>query len=61
MVRNEVKGAGIPDTRENCWKFLLNVFINFAKPGYKAKAKEVTVVTQFGIVVTYYEFDTFAL
>ena len=19
-VRNEVKGAGIPDTRENCWK-----------------------------------------
>ena len=40
---------------------MLNVFINFAKPGYKAKAKEVTVVTQFGIVVTYYEFDTFAL
>ena len=40
---------------------LPNVFINFAKPGYKAKAKEVTVVTQFGIVVTYYEIDTFAL
>ena len=24
MVRNEVKGAGIPDTRENCWKFFID-------------------------------------
>ena len=24
MVRNEVKGAGIPDTRENCWKFFVD-------------------------------------
>lgn len=23
-VRNEVKGAGIPDTRENCWKFFID-------------------------------------
>ena len=24
MVRNEVKGAGIQDTRENCWKFFID-------------------------------------
>ena len=24
QVRNEVKGAGIPDTRENCWKFFID-------------------------------------
>ena len=24
MVRNEVKGAGISDTRENCWKFFID-------------------------------------
>ena len=24
MVKNEVKGAGIPDTRENCWKFFIS-------------------------------------
>ena len=24
LVRNEVKGAGIPDTRENCWKFFID-------------------------------------
>ena len=24
MVKNEVKGAGIPDTRENCWKFFID-------------------------------------
>ena len=23
-VRNEVKGAGIQDTRENCWKFFID-------------------------------------
>lgn len=23
-VRNEVKGAGILDTRENCWKFFID-------------------------------------
>lgn len=23
-VRNEVKGAGLPDTRENCWKFFID-------------------------------------
>jgi dynein heavy chain len=23
-VRNEVKGAGIVDTRENCWKFFID-------------------------------------
>ena len=23
-VRNEVKGAGIIDTRENCWKFFID-------------------------------------
>ena len=23
-VKNEVKGAGIPDTRENCWKFFID-------------------------------------
>lgn len=23
-VRNEVKGAGIMDTRENCWKFFID-------------------------------------
>ena len=24
MVRNEVKGAGLQDTRENCWKFFID-------------------------------------
>ena len=24
MVRNEVKGAGMQDTRENCWKFFID-------------------------------------
>ena len=24
LVKNEVKGAGIPDTRENCWKFFID-------------------------------------
>ena len=24
MVRNEVKSAGIPDSRENCWKFFID-------------------------------------
>ena len=24
MVRNEVKGAGIQDSRENCWKFFID-------------------------------------
>ena len=24
LVRNEVKGAGIPDSRENCWKFFID-------------------------------------
>ena len=24
MVKNEVKGAGIPDTKENCWKFFID-------------------------------------
>ena len=24
MVRNEVKGAGLQDTRENCWRFFID-------------------------------------
>ena len=24
MVRNEVKGAGLQDTKENCWKFFID-------------------------------------
>ena len=47
MVRNEVKGAGLQDTRENCWKF----FIDRVRRQLKVRQYWMIEVTNFDILV----------
>lgn len=46
-VRNEVKGAGIMDTRENCWKFFIDRVRRQIKGGFKIKCGHKSLNSSF--------------
>ncbi len=49
-IRNEVKGAGIQDTRENCWSYFIDRVRRQLKVGSLMKACHVVLSSEEGCV-----------